>query len=156
MVSLPAITADDVPLSGRIDAGTHILPVRVHWEDTDAGGIVYHAGHLRFMERGRSEMLRVLGLDQTDLLRDHGINYVVARLEIDYRAPAKFDMALRVLTTVVRLGRSRLELRQVIIYGEQVLAEAFVRCAGIGGDGKPRGVPDSVRDLFEPMLKSDG
>lgn len=144
---------DDEPLSGRIESGVHILPVRVHWEDTDAGGIVYHASHLRFMERGRSEMLRVLGLDQTELRDVHGINYVVARIEIDYRAPGLFDMALRVLTSVVRLGQARLELRQVITQRERVLAEAFVRCAGIGSDGKPKPAPESVRTLFAPMLK---
>lgn len=145
--------ADDVPLSGRIVEGTHVLPVRVHWEDTDAGGIVYHASHLRFMERGRSEMLRVLGLDQTDLKQTHGINYVVARMEIDYQAPGLFDMALHVLTTVVRLGPARLELQQVISNSGEVLAKAFVRCAGIGSDGKPRAAPDSVRAAFAPMLK---
>ena len=153
MVPMAAVSADDTPLSGRIAGDIHILPIRVHWEDTDAGGIVYHASHLRFMERGRSEMLRVLGLDQTALLREHQVNYVVARLEIDYRAPALFDMALRVQTSVARLGRSRLDLRQIISHGEDLLADAFVRCAGIGGDGRPRAVPDSVRSLFGPMLK---
>jgi acyl-CoA thioester hydrolase len=148
--------SDDVPLSGRIAEGVHILPVRVHWEDTDAGGIVYHASHIRFMERGRTEMLRVLGLDQTRLREDHGINYVVARIGIDYRAPGFFDMALRVLTTVVRLGAARLELRQVITHGETVLAEALVRCAGIGRDGKPCVAPADVRAAFAPMLKRDG
>lgn len=144
---------DDVPLSGRIVHRAHVLPVRVHWEDTDAGGIVYHASHLRFMERGRSEMLRVLGLDQTRLKEMHGINYVVARMEIDYRAPGLFDMALHVLTTVVRLGAARLELQQVISNGSEVLADAFVRCAGIGSDGKPRAAPEPVRAAFAPMLK---
>lgn len=144
---------DDAPLSGRIVEGTHVFPVRVHWEDTDAGGIVYHASHLRFMERGRSEMLRVIGVDQTSLKQTHGINYVVARMEIDYHAPGLFDMALHVLTTVVRLGPARLELQQVIASGEQVLAKAFVRCAGIGSDGKPRAAPDSIRAAFAPMLK---
>ena len=147
------LTTDDAPLSGRILDGMHILPVRVHWEDTDAGRIVYHASYLRFMERGRSEMLRVLGLDQTELLKVHGINYVVTRLEIDYRSPALFDMALQVLTKVENLGRSRLDLSQVITSGGRLLTEAFVRCAGIGSDGKPRAAPESVRTLFGPMLK---
>lgn len=149
----PEVQQNDRPLSGRIVDGTHIFPVRVHWEDTDAGGIVYHASHLRFIERGRSEMLRVLGLDQTALKRTHGINYVVARIEIDYQAPGLFDMALQVLTTVVRLGAARLELNQVIVCGEDVLATAFVRCAGIGSDGKPRAAPEVVRNAFAPMLK---
>ena len=117
---------DDAPLSGRIVDGAHIFPVRVHWEDTDAGGIVYHASHLRFMERGRSEMLRVLGINQTNLKQTHGINYVVARMEIDYQSPGLFDMVLHVLTTVVRLGPARLELQQVIANGEQVLALSLI------------------------------
>jgi len=115
-----ALTTEDMPLSGSVRDGVHVFPVRVHWEDTDAGGIVYHANHLRFMERGRSEMLRVLGLDQTDLLRAHGTNYVVTRIEIDYRAPGRFDMALCVRSSVKRLGASRLELRQVITSGDDV------------------------------------
>ncbi len=156
MPLIPSAAPEDTPGSGRIRDRVHIFPVRVHWEDTDAGGIVYHASHLRFMERGRSEMLRVLGLDQTDLIRAHGINYVVARIEIDYRVPALFDMALRVLTSVERLGRSRLELRQVIVCDDRILAEGLIRCAGVGPDGKPRVVPEAVRNLFEPMLKSDG
>lgn len=144
---------DDAPLSGRIVEKTHVLPVRVHWEDTDAGGIVYHASHLRFMERGRSEMLRVLGIEQTSLREIHGINYVVARMEIDYLIPGLFDMILHVLTTVVRLGPARLELNQRITNGEQVLATALVRCAGVGSDGKPRAAPESIRAAFAPMLK---
>lgn len=156
MESLSAPTSEDAPLSGRIADGVHILPIRVHWEDTDAGGIVYHASHIRFIERGRSEMLRVLGLDQVVLQREHGLNYIVTRIEIDYRAPGLFDMALRVLTSVIRIGHSRLELRQVIAEGERVLAEAVVRCAGIGPNGRPKPAPDFVRAAFAPMLKSDG
>lgn len=147
---LPAL---DMPLSGRIAQGVHILPVRVHWEDTDAGGIVYHASHLRFMERGRSEMLRVLGIDQTALLANHGINYVVSRIEIDYRAPGRFDMALTVETAVTHMGRARLDLRQTIRADSDMLATALVRLAGIGPDGRPRPAPDAVREAFGAMLK---
>jgi len=145
--------ADDVPLSGRIVERTHVFPVRVHWEDTDAGGIVYHASFLRFMERGRSEMLRVLGVNQPSLKQTHDINYVVARMEIDYLSPGLFDMALHVLTTVVRLGPARLELQQVVMNDGEALARAFVRCAGIGSDGKPKAAPDFLRAAFKPMLK---
>ena len=148
--------SDDVPLSGRIVERTHVFPVRVHWEDTDAGGIVYHASYLKFMERGRSEMLRVLGVDQSNLKEAHGINYVVTRMEIDFVSPALFDMALHILTTVVRSGPVRLELQQVVANDETVLAKAFVRCAGVGIDGKPRAAPKAVRTAFAPMLKRDG
>jgi len=153
MNSIPLNLIEEVPLSGRIVDRTHVFPVRVHWEDTDAGGIVYHASHLKFMERGRSEMLRVLGINQNRLQQEHGINYVVARMEIDYQSPGLFDMAVHILTKVVRLGPARLELEQVITNGENILAKAFVRCAGIGSDGKPRVAPESVRTAFAPMLK---
>jgi len=155
MVSSPAVLADDAPHSGRIVDGVHVFPVRVHWEDTDAGGIVYHASYLRFMERGRSEMLRVLGLDQTEFLKVHGINYVVTRLEIDYRSPALFDMALQVCTSVEKVGHSRLDLTQTITSKERTLTEAYVRCAGVGSNGKPSAAPEAVRSLFKPMLKCD-
>jgi len=145
----------DLPISGRIVDQVHVLPVRVHWEDTDAGGIVYHASHLRFMERGRSEMLRVLGVNQPELRETHGINYVVTRIEIDYLSAGLFDMALQILTSVERLGAARLELKQVISSGEQVLARALVKCAGVGRDGRPKAAPRAIRALFAPMLKSD-
>jgi acyl-CoA thioester hydrolase len=150
----PALApTEDAPLSGRIVQGVHILPVRVHWEDTDAGGIVYHASHLRFMERGRSEMLRVLGIDQVALRADHGINYVVTRIEIDYLLPGQLDMALRVETGAQRVGRARLDLRQTIRHGDAILSDAIVRLAAIGGDGRPRRAPDTVHAAFAPMLK---
>ncbi len=153
MVPGSAAPTGDLPLSGRIVGGVHIFPVRVHWEDTDAGGIVYHASYLRFMERGRSEMLRVLGLNQVVMMKTHGINYVVTNLQIDYRAPARFDTALQVHTSVQHMGHSRLDFRQVISAGEQIFTEAQVRCAGIGEDGKPQPAPQVVRAAFLPVLK---
>ncbi|MCL4131251.1 UNVERIFIED_CONTAM: hypothetical protein GTU68_035452 [Idotea baltica] len=143
----------DAPLSGRIAQGVHIFPVRVHWEDTDAGGIVYHASYLRFIERGRSEMLRLLGLDQTILRAQHGLNYVVKHLEIDYRIPAVFDMALKVATKVTRLGGASLDLHQTVYHDMTELTVARVLCVGISPSGKPLRAPDTVRAAFEPMLK---
>lgn len=143
----------DAPISGRIADGVHILPVRVHWEDTDAGGIVYHASFLRFMERGRSEMLRVLGLDQTALRTQHRLNYVVRRIEIDYKLPARFDMPLQVRTSADRLGAASLDLRQTITAEAETLTDAYVRCVSIDPEGKPLRAPDPVRSALEPMLK---
>ncbi len=71
--------------------GPHRYPVRVYYEDTDAGGVVYHAKYLHFMERARSEALRDLGVPHTDLIANHGLGFVVRRAEIDYAAPARLD-----------------------------------------------------------------
>lgn len=151
-----AETGPDTPGSGRIQDGVHILPVRVYWEDTDAGGIVYHASYLRFMERGRTEMLRLLGLAQTDLRDEAGLLYVVRRMDIDFRQPGKFDLALAVHTSLTKLGAASLDLHQSVRHGEAILAEARVRCASIGRTGRPARAPGSVRAAFEPMLKRDG
>lgn len=145
----------DNPEAGGIDNGVHILPVRVYWEDTDAGGIVYHASFIRFMERGRTETLRALGLEQGDLREKHGLLYVVRRMEIDFRAPGKFDLALGVHTSLTRLGAASLDLMQLVRHGGTILAEARVRCACIDAEGKPKRAPDGVRAAFTAMLKCD-
>ena len=86
------------PTSGRLDDGTHVLPLRVYYEDTDAAGIVYYANWLRFLERGRTELLRMLGLEHSALRADSGINWVVRRCTIDYLMPARLDETIDIVT----------------------------------------------------------
>lgn len=92
----------------------HHLPVRVYYEDTDLGQVVYYANYLRFIERGRSEWLRAAGVDQQALLTDPGVAFVVRRVEADYLRPARFDDLLDVVTTLVSTGGSRIELDQKV------------------------------------------
>lgn len=136
----------DLLLGGRLDGGVHLLPVRVYWEDTDAGGIVYHASYIRFMERGRSEFLRALGLDQSRMQAGEApLLFVVRRMAVDFLKPAKLDDLLTVETEAASLNGVRMEVRQAIRRDETVLIEARVTVVSVGADGRPRRMPAATR-----------
>ena len=120
-------------------------PVRVYWEDTDAGGVVYYANYLRFLERARSEWLRGLGFEQ-DVLRDReGIVFVVRRVEIDYLAPARFNDALEVSVEPGATGRASLTVTQTIRRGPTRLAQANVKLACVEAVSfKPARIPATI------------
>ena len=120
---------------------SHTLSVRVYYEDTDFAGIVYYANYLKFIERGRTEMLRAAGVDQSRLKAERGLVFVVSRVAIDYRAPARFDDLLTVETRIDRLGRAALEMRQDVLRDGDLLVTALVRLACIGDDGRPVRLP---------------
>jgi len=104
-------------------------PVRVYWEDTDAGGVVYYANYLKFMERARSEWLRAFGFEQ-DVLRDEaGVVFVVRRVEIDYLSPARFNEQLEVSVSLHEMGRVSLSVKQELMRGSDCLARAVVTLA---------------------------
>jgi len=104
-------------------------PVRVYWEDTDAGGVVYYANYLQFMERARSEWLRAFGFEQ-DVLRDEaGVVFVVRRVEIDYLSPARFNEQLEVSVSLHEMGRVSLSVKQELMRGSDCLARAVVTLA---------------------------
>ena len=121
------------------------LPVRVYYEDTDAGGVVYYANYLRFMERGRTEFMRALGYDLRVLARDPGILFVVANVDIDYRRPAHHDDQLVVSVVVAERGRAGLTFAQQVRRGAELLAEAKVRVACVDAQSfRPRALPDEL------------
>lgn len=104
-----------------------VWPVRVYWEDTDAGGVVYYANYLKFMERARSEWLRAHGFEQ-DILRDEeGVVFVVRRVEIDYLAPARFNDPLEITVELAGAGRASLDVTQTVSVGPTRLASAAVK-----------------------------
>ena len=110
----------------------HRFPVRVYYEDTDFSGVVYHASYLRFLERGRTEMLRDLGVDQASLFAaDPPLGFAVARMEIDFRRPARMDDLLEVETRVVEVGGASLTMRQRLLRSGDLLVEAGVRVAAV-------------------------
>jgi acyl-CoA thioester hydrolase len=119
--------------------------VRVYWEDTDAGGVVYHASYLRFMERGRTELLRERGIDQTALKNDSALVFVVSAMNIKFRIPAKMDDQLVVETAITGLGGASVAMQQKIMRGGEVLVEADVTCAVLSPDGKPARIPADVK-----------
>jgi acyl-CoA thioester hydrolase len=126
------------------------LPVRVYYEDTDAGGVVYYANYLKFLERARTDWLRALGYQQQRLMDERGILFAVRKVEIDYVAPARLDDALVVDATVERQGRVRLDFRQRVRRGEQVLADACVQVVCLDGQTfRPAAIPADLRERLE-------
>ncbi len=120
-------------------AGALELPVRVYWEDTDAGGIVYHANYLRFMERARSEWLRAAGIDQRALKDTERLQFAVVDMQIEWRRPARYDDLLTVTADLASRGRASFSFAQEVRRGEELLVAAQVRCAALDADTlKPR------------------
>lgn len=126
------------------------LPVRVYYEDTDAGGVVYYANYLKFCERARTEWLRTLGVSQQALIDEQGLGFVVRSVQADYRAPARLDDALEVITQVAMLRRASLLFEQRIMRGQELLFTARVLLASIDlHRQKPVAIPASLHALLE-------
>lgn len=125
---------------------TFRYPVRVHWEDTDAGGIVYHANYLKFMERARSEILRSFGISQRVSPETGGVLFVVADLSIKYRRAAKLEDELTVETAVERLGGASCVFSQTILLGDDVVTAGTVRVACVDAATlAPTPIPEAIR-----------
>lgn len=125
-------------------------PVRVYYEDTDGGGVVYHANYLKFMERARTEWLRSLGFEQTVLKSRMRIMFVVRGLALQYLRPAQFDDALMVSTRLTRTGRSLLQFEQTIRRDDTLLTRATVEVACIDAEKfKPVPIPIPIRNAMQ-------
>lgn len=123
-----------------------IWPLRVYYEDTDAGGVVYYANYLRFMERARTEWLRKLGYEQDKLLEDKVV-FVVRKVDIDYLSPARFNDELEVVCRIAHMGRTSLMFEQTIQCGDRVCASAVVTIACINFKTfKPKSIPDNMKE----------
>jgi acyl-CoA thioester hydrolase len=134
-------------------------PVRVYYEDTDHGGGVYYANYLKYMERGRTEMLRALGFDQTGLARDDGLLFVVRRVTADYHRPAVFDDALWVWTAVADPGRARVDFDQAVYRAGESdpLCTGRVRVACVdAAAGRPAAVPAGLRSALSRCCNQPG
>ena len=126
-------------------------PVRVYYEDTDAAGLVYYANYPRFMERARTEWLRTLGFELTDLKHEHGVLFIVSRLEIDFLKPALFNDTLSVSVEMSRAGKASLDLTQRVLRGaEDLVCRAEVRIACVDADSlRPRRIPQILISELE-------
>lgn len=131
---------------------THAFPIRVYYEDTDLAGIVYYANYLKFIERGRSEWVRSLGIDQARLRAEQGIVFAVRRVEADYLRPAKFDDELVVLTRPVAVTGARIVLEQEVRRGEDRLFAAQVTLVCLNDQGAAARLPPEVRARLAPVL----
>jgi len=125
----------------------HVFPIRVYYEDTDMGGVVYYANYLRFIERARSDWVRSLGIDQ-NAMRDAGIVWVVRRVEADYIGAARFEDDLVIETRTTRVTNARLEMDQVVRRGDTVIFRARVLAACMNAQGRPVRLPAEIRALM--------
>lgn len=146
------VNADaDQPYSGRIADGGHRFALRVYFEDTDAGGVVYHANYIGFMERARSDMLACAGIDQRRALEAGDGVYVVAEVNIRYRRPARLGDALLILSRVGELRSSAAVIHQRVMRGDELVADADVRVVFVDAQGKPRRQPAEWVAAFERL-----
>jgi acyl-CoA thioester hydrolase len=130
-------------------------PTRVYWEDTDAGGVVYHAQYLAFLERARTEWLRAQGYGQERLREAHGLVFAVRAMRIDFRAPARLDDALDVSVALRECRRASLVIAQAVHRDGARLLDAEVRVAALSADGfRPRAIPDVLYDLLKSLETS--
>ena len=142
---------DATALSGRMTETGHELRARVYYADTDFSGAVYHARYLEFLERGRSDFLRLVGVHHTDLQAGQAgepLYWVVRRMEIDFRAAARIDDVLTISTRVAETGKARIRMAQEIRRGDALLISAGVEAALINGEGRPRRFPREWAELF--------
>uniref|UniRef100_UPI003A886CFD YbgC/FadM family acyl-CoA thioesterase n=1 Tax=Sphingomonas sp. GlSt437 TaxID=3389970 RepID=UPI003A886CFD len=149
---MTAALALDQPAAGRFADREHRFPVRVYFEDTDLSGVVYHANYLRFMERARSDMLALAGIDQR-AAHDAGEGaYAVTELEITYRAPARLGDALVVASRLIAVRAASCRIHQRVIREASLVTEATVTAAFVAPDGRPKRQPAAWVKAFEPLL----
>ena len=136
-------------LAGSLTATGHSLTQRVYYEDTDFSGFVYHARYLHFMERARTDYIRCLGVNQRELANDgEGTMFVVHRMEIDFKGPARMDDILKILTTTEKAGGAKMVLSQEVRCDERLLISARVIIAVVNASGRPRRLPDELARKF--------
>jgi len=139
------VTASD------IDLPAHVWPVRVYFEDTDAGGVVYHGNYLKFAERARTELLRAGGFDHTGLAKEHGVLIVVRDCTMEFIVPARLDDALEVRTRITTIGGASLTMRQEVFRptpeagGDKLLARLDLRLACIDREFRPARLPPALK-----------
>jgi acyl-CoA thioester hydrolase len=140
------------PASGLLEGPVHRYAVRVYYEDTDLSGAVYHANYLRWFERARSDMLRLLGIDQ-HAAADEGVGtYAVADMTIGFRAPARLDDIVVIETSVEEAGAATVRLRQRAMRGTALLCDAEVRVGFVGPDLRPRRQPSAWRGAVAALV----
>ena len=131
---------------------TFSLPIRIYFEDTDSGGVVYHSNYLKFMERARTEWLRSIGIDQRHLKQDHQIMFVVHRIDIQFKLPARFNDDLIVKSELKDIGSSKIEFRQMIYRNDEMLIDASVDIACIDSEKfKPVRIPPTIKQTMESL-----
>lgn len=128
-------------------------PIRVYYENTDAGGVVYHAEYLKFFERARSEWLRSLGFGQYELKTEYGVIFVVRQMQIKYRQPARFDDMLDVVSRLEELGRLKIVFNQKLRRADDILTEAIVEVVCVESQQfRPVAIPGLISTTMQQYL----
>jgi acyl-CoA thioester hydrolase len=147
------MTERNDPSAGWQEGLEHVLPVRIYYEDTDFTGVVYHGAYVRFFERGRTDFLRLAGISHMALLeRPDPVAFTVTRLAIDFRRAARIDDALQVRTRYEAVRGPRLFVRQRLIRGAELVAEAQVEAACIDLSGRARRPPSDLVQALKPFF----
>jgi acyl-CoA thioester hydrolase len=139
--------------AGWFEGKTHVLPVRVYYEDTDASGIVYHANYLRYCERGRSDFLRMAGVRHLLMMQgEDALAWTLRRFVIDFHKPGRLDDLLHVHTRYTELSGARISGHQRVLRGHDLLIEAQIEACIINLSGKARRIPQDVREKITPLM----
>ncbi len=140
-------------VSGRVEGGTHHLPIRVYYEDTDAAGIVYYANYLKFAERARTEILRLAGVNQSEMTTRYGMSFAVRNCAIDFRAPARLDDLIEVRSRFTELAGATLSGVQAIWRDAEQLVRLDVRVACLRENGRPTRIPVPLRRALQLFIQ---
>ncbi len=143
------------PPGGVLDGARHLYAVRVYYEDTDLSGITYHANYLRWFERARSDLLRMLGIDQRAAIESGEGAYALSEVNLRYRAPARLDDDVVIETRCTELGAASCRMHQIARRGKDVLCEGTLRVGFITLDGRPRRQPAEWRAAFTTFMNKD-
>ena len=143
------------PPGGILDGARHLYAVRVYYEDTDLSGITYHANYLRWFERARSDLLRLLGIDQRAAIEAGEGAYALSEVNLKYLRPAKLDDDVIITTRCTELGAASCRMHQTAKRSGELLCEANLRVGFITLDGRPRRQPAAWRDAFQTFMNKD-
>lgn len=152
------LVTDWPDLPGRLEDGGHVLPVRVYYEDTDFSGIVYHGAYVRFIERARSDFLRLTGIHHKELASGiHGtaMAFAVRGMTIDFHKPARIDDVLEIHTSLSEMRGARIKLDQLVYKGEDLLVSAAVHVAVITMEGRPTRLPVKLAERLARYVPGD-
>jgi len=144
------VSVESLALSGRIEERVHIFPLRVYYEDTDAAGLVYYANYLKFAERGRTEMLRLLEINHTETAERYGLAFAVRDCAVDYRRAARLDDVLEVRSRLFDLRGATVGVDQGIWCEANLVAHLRLRIVCLNKKGRPARLPAPVRATLQP------
>lgn len=126
-----------------------LWPIRIYYEDTDAGGVVYHTNYIKFMERARTEWLRDLGVEQDELRDEFDVIFAVRSVQVDYFSPAKFNDELTISSKVIQFGKASISIEQEVIKKDTVLCKGIIKVATLDGTSfRPKAMP---KHLYEKL-----